>query len=138
VRRDSIAVVAVAACGCGSHPATTQKQAARKLRGLAVTIVAPTHAPRVGRRWRYVVRARDRHGRAVRGRLTVQVVDPIGQRHAVQYANTKRNIVNWPFSGRFSDFIAWPLTARRYRLVLVAAVRAGAGAGEARFEVRPR
>jgi hypothetical protein len=92
-----------------------------------VTLTAPTHAPAVGTKWRYVVRATER-GKPAAARITAQIVDPIGNAHAVTYANTSQPIVKRPFHGTFRDFVTWPASARGIPLtfritVLVGRVR---------------
>jgi hypothetical protein len=72
------------------------------------TLTAPTHRPKATTKWYYTIRVSDLHGKPIRARITVQIKDPLGSLHPVQYANTKKNLVNWPINGRFRDYIIWP------------------------------
>jgi hypothetical protein len=101
-----------------------------------VTLTAPTHTPKVGVQWVYTVRATE-GGKAVAARLTVQIVDPLGHAHPVQYANTKKNLVNWPFRGVFRDFIAWPASVRGIPVTLRVTVHAGKAVKVIRYAVTP-
>lgn len=89
---------------------------------LKVTVTAPGHAPKVGPRWTYVVRATE-GGKPVAGKLTEQIVDPLGGTHPVEFGASTKKIVNWPFTGVFRDFIVWPAESRgvplRFRVIVV-------------------
>lgn len=106
------------------------------------TLTAKTHTPRVKTKWYYVVTATSPKGKPVAARLTMQVIDPTGQVHPVQYANTKRNIANWPFRGRFRDFVVWPadsvFASSLGGLVLRATIKAEGAKVVLRYRVRPR
>jgi hypothetical protein len=136
----ALLVLALVVGGCGGkrHPSTTtiaaRKQAQASFR---VVLRAPTHTPRVGRRWWYLVRATDRSGRPLRGRLTVEVVDPLGIAHAAEVGATTRKLVGYPFIGRYRDFADWPRAARGYRLVFRVRVAAGGATRTLRYWVRP-
>jgi hypothetical protein len=86
-----------------------------------VTIAAPGHTPRINTHWNYVVRA-TRAGRPVAGRITAQIVDPLGGRHPVEFGKGTKRITNLPFAGEFHDFIVWPPESRgiplRFRVVV--------------------
>jgi hypothetical protein len=98
---------------------------------LVLAFAAPAHAaapvrmtldggsatPRVGAVWRYAVHA-TRAGKPVAGRITVQIVDPVGGVHPVDYANTKHPIANRRFVGVFRDFVRWPAETRGIPLKL--------------------
>ena len=88
-----------------------------------VTLSAPGHAPQVGKRWVYAVHASSR-GKPVPGRITAQIVDPIGGTHPVDFGTTKKPLVNRPFTGVFRDFVLWPGSSRgiplRFRVTVVA------------------
>ena len=90
-----------------------------------VSLTAPTHHPRVNVKWPYAVRVvRDR--RPLSARLTVQIVDPLGGVHPVQFGNTTRNVTRFPFRGVFRDFVIWPAESRGIPLKLrVTVVRRG-------------
>lgn len=87
-----------------------------------VTLTAAGHTPKVGSRWYYAVHA-TQAGRPVTARLTVQIVDPIGGSHPVQFGTSTKNITNWPFKGTFRDFVIWPASSRGVPLKLRVAVR---------------
>jgi hypothetical protein len=93
-------------------------------KAVKVTLVAPGHAPRVGKRWVYSVHATSR-GKPVAARITAQIVDPIGGSHPVNYGTTSKPIVNRRFKGVFRDFVEWPRSSRgiplRFRVIVVAA-----------------
>ena len=138
-----IFLAALAAAGCGSKKqAETTARAAPRLTATAhfrVTVSAPTHTPRVGPKWWYVVSARDTRGRAVAGRLTAQVIDPLGTAHPVEVGVSRRKLVDYPFSGLYRDFAQWPASSRGYRLVFRVTVVANGGARRsASYWVRPR
>src|SRR3954454_9912543 len=84
-----------------------------------VTLTAPTHMPKVQVQWKYAVRATVA-GKPAAGRITVQIVDPVGGVHAVAYGDTTRKIVDRPFRGAFRDFVRWPAESRGIPLRLKA------------------
>lgn len=89
-----------------------------------VTLSAPTHTPKIGVHWPYTVRVTS-NGKAVAGRITVQVVDPTGTAHTSQFGRNSKYIRNWPFKGVFRDFIVWPASSQgvplTFRVTVVAA-----------------
>jgi len=91
---------------------------------LKVTIAAPGHSPKVNTRWKYAVEA-TRGGKPVAGRITAQIVDPVGGHHPVQFGKTTKNIINFPFKGEFRDFIIWPPESRGFPLTLRVIVTSG-------------
>lgn len=133
----SAAAVVVAGCGKSGGPTTVAAREHPKPQ-FRVVLSAPTHTPRVGPKWWYVVRATDRSGRPVRGRLTVQVVDPLGVAHAAEVGTSKRKLVGYPFPGRYRDFAQWPPAARGYRLVFRVTVAANGARRSVTYWVRPR
>jgi hypothetical protein len=102
------------------------------------TVSAPTHTPRVNTRWYYRVVVRNSAGRPLKARLTVQVVDPLGTAHPVQYDGTKQNIVNRPFKGVFRDYNIWPPSSRGFRLTMRVIVRTAKGKVTLTYWVKPR
>jgi hypothetical protein len=76
-----------------------------------VTLTAKTHAPTINTHWSYVVRASRAH-KPVAARLTVQLVDPLGGVHAVQFGANTKNVKNWPFHGVFRDYVIFPRSSR--------------------------
>jgi hypothetical protein len=104
---------------------------------LTVTVTAPTHAPKVKTRWYYTVRA-TLAGKAGAGKLTALIVDPIGGSHPVQFGSSTKNITNWPFTGRFRDFIIWPASSTGIPLKLRVVVKVGSASRTLTFAVTPR
>lgn len=102
-----------------------------------VTLTAPTHTPKIKTRWYYAVRA-TQAGKPVAGRLTAQIVDPIGASHPVQFGTSRKNLTNWAFTGRFRDFIIWPASSRGIPLVLRVVVKVGAAKRTVSYAVTPR
>ena len=102
-----------------------------------VALTAPTHTPKIKTRWYYTVRA-TQAGKPVAGRLTAQIVDPIGASHPVQYGTSTKNLTNWAFTGRFRDFIIWPASSRGIPLVLRVVVKVGAARRTVSYAVTPR
>ena len=103
-----------------------------------VSLEAPTHRPKVNARWFYTVKAVDSSGKPLKGRLTVQVVDPFGGVHPVEFGNTQRNIVNFRFTGRFRDYVKWPAESRGFRLRFRVTVTSGGRAVRLTYWIKPR
>jgi hypothetical protein len=93
------------------------------LAAIAVTLVAPTHTPAVNAKWNYSVRVTSA-GQPVRATITVQIVDPFGTVHPVEFGARKKNIVNHPFRGVFRDYIQFPPESLGFKLTLRFTVRA--------------
>jgi hypothetical protein len=127
-----LTVVAVALVSMVVAPATGAAGAR-----LRVTLKAPSHHPRAGTKWHYSVRA-TRGGKPIAARITVQVVDPTGTAHAVEYDGTKRKIVNRRFVGVFRDYVTWPATSRGFPLRLRVTVRAGSAVRTLSYRVVAR
>jgi hypothetical protein len=89
---------------------------------LKVAVTAPGHTPKVNTHWNYAVRI-TRGGKPVAGKLSEQIVDPIGGKHPVEFGTSTKPITNWPFKGVFRDFIVWPASSRgiplRFRVIVV-------------------
>lgn len=87
-----------------------------------VTVTAPGHTPKINIHWNYVVRV-TQGGKLVAGKITEQIVDPIGGHHPVEFGKSTKNITNWPFRGEFRDFIIWPASSRgiplKFRVIVV-------------------
>lgn len=103
---------------------------------LHVVVTAPGHTPKTGVHWNYTVRA-TRDGKLVAGRLTEQIVDPVGGAHPVQFGKSTKNITNWPFKGVFKDYIVWPASSRGIPLRLRVIVRAGTARKVVDYTVTP-
>jgi hypothetical protein len=101
-----------------------------------VTLTAPTHTPKINTRWYYTVRATEA-GKPVAGRLTAQIIDPIGGSHPVQFGSSTKNITNWAFTGRFRDFIIWPASSRGIPLKLRVVVKVGTAKRTVSYAVTP-
>jgi hypothetical protein len=84
---------------------------------LHVALSAPGHTPKVNVHWNYTVRATVA-GKLVRGRITAEIVDPIGGHHPVEFGLSTRKIASFPFDGVFRDFIIWPRESRGVPLTL--------------------
>jgi hypothetical protein len=93
------------------------------LAAVAVSLAAPTHTPAVDAKWPYSVRVTSA-GTPVRATITVQIVDPFGTAHPVEFGARKQNIVNHPFRGIFRDYIEFPPESRGFKLTLRFTVRA--------------
>lgn len=95
-------------------------------------MTAATHRPKVNARLPYSVKA----SRA--GRLTVQILDPLGGVHAVQYDESKKNVTNFPFKGVFRDYLEFPPESRGFKLVVRATIKTPVGFGSGTFWVKSR
>lgn len=105
----------------GGSGATTKKVGG----GVGVVrVTAATHTPKVGDHWPYVVYATGA-GKAGFAKLTAQIVDPIGRKHAVGCGTKKGNVTSTAFTGTFKDFIVWPLESVGYPLKLRITVVSG-------------
>jgi hypothetical protein len=72
-----------------------------------VTLTAAGHSPKIKTHWPYSVKATS-GGKPVAAKLTVQIVDPIGGIHPVEFGNTTKDVTNWAFKGTFRDYVIWP------------------------------
>jgi hypothetical protein len=102
-----------------------------------LVLTGPGHTPRVGTKWHYTLRVTS-GGKPVAGKLTEQIVDPLGDTHGVQFGPTKKYIVGWPIKGTFSDYIIWPADSRGIPLKLRAIVAVGGVKHTVEFAVVPR
>lgn len=100
-------------------------------------LVAATHAPRVGARWRYVVRL-TRSGKPAAGTVTIDVVDAHGKAHPAMLGASRRKIVGLHVKSVFRSFVVWPKAARGVRLELRAVAHVGGTTTTAAFAVTPR
>ena len=150
--RLTVFATVVLAAGCGGSksskpsphtvappPATTSAAPATATAGpVKATLQAPTHTPKINLKWRYTVKVSDRHGRLLRGKITVQIVDPLGTAHAVQYDDTKKDITNRPFPGVFRDYLEFPADSRGYKLTVRAIAKTSNGQVTITYPVTPR
>jgi hypothetical protein len=102
------------------------------------TLKAYTHAPKVTAHWPYEVHVTDAAGHPLRARLTVQIVDPFGGIHPVEFDCCKRNIVDHPFRGVFRDRVEYPPEARGFKVTFRAIVKVGARKVLLNYWVKPR
>jgi hypothetical protein len=141
-RFGAVVLLAVASGGCGGgkqgRTSAAGSTAGPRPVAFRASLSAPTHRPRVGSKWWYVVRAVDLRGRPLRVRLTVQVVDPLGTAHTAEVGTSTRKLLNFPVTGRYRDFAQWPAAARGYRLTLRVVVKAGGSSRTLVYWVRPR
>lgn len=107
------------------------------LAAILVTVTAPGHMPVVNTHWNYTVRA-TAAGKPVAGKLTEQIVDPIGGKHPVEFGSSTKKITNWPFKGVFRDFIIWPASSRGIPLKLRVIVVVGTTRRVVDYAVTPR
>lgn len=110
-------------------------QAPGKLR---VVLRGPTAHPKATAKWPYSVSALNSAGKKVSGKLTVQLVDPLGNAHSVTYANTGKPVKNFPFHGTFRDYLQFPKNSVGFPLTVRAKVTSPQGQGTATFGVKPR
>ena len=102
------------------------------------TLTAPTHKPTTGTKWRYEVHASNLAGKPIRARVTVQIVDPLGDAHPVQFGSSTRSITNWPFKGVFRDYIIWPSQASGIKTTVRAIVKAKGTRVTLTYWVKPK
>jgi len=74
----------------------------------------------------------------VRGKLTVEVIDPLGTAHVAEVGTSKRKLRGYPFHGRYRDFAQWPPASRGYRLTFRVIVRTASGSRALGYWVKPR
>ena len=119
------AVLLVSGCGGSSTSTTTTKPSpppgppppATVTSGkVKATLFAPTRTPKANAKWYYRVVVTDTKGRKLAGKITVQIVDPLGQAHAVDYDDTTKPITNMPFRGQFRDYVEFPPDSRGFTL----------------------
>jgi hypothetical protein len=103
----------------------------------AVTLTAAGHSPKAGTRWVYSVKAETR-GKPAAAKLTVQIVDPIGGVHPVDYGTTTKPVRNWPFTGTFRDFVVWPRSSRGIPVTFRLTVTVGGAKKVIAYRVTPR
>jgi hypothetical protein len=102
------------------------------------TLFAPTRTPKANARWPYRVLVTDTKGRRLDGKITVQIVDPLGQAHAVTYDNTKRPITGLKFSGDFRDYAEYPPDSRGFTLTFRVIAKTAKGTVTITYPVTPK
>jgi hypothetical protein len=141
------AVLVVSGCG-GSKATTTSKPpppppgppppATVTAGKVKATFVAPTRAPKVNAKWIYHVRVTDLQGHSLSGKITVQIVDPLGQAHAVDYDDTKKPITNMRFNGAFHDDAEFPPDSRGFTLTFRVIAKTAKGTVTITYPVTPK
>jgi hypothetical protein len=101
------------------------------------TLTAPTHSPRINTHWYYTVRV-TQDGKLSAGRLTAQIVDPIGGLHPVQFGSRAKPITSLLFRGVLRDFIIWPASSRGIPLKLRVVLKIGGVKHTISYAVTPR
>ena len=104
---------------------------------LTATLVGSGHAPKINAHWPYAVHV-SINRKPAPARITVQIVDPIGAAHAVQFGTSTRNVTNYKIKGVFRDFIVWPASAQGVPLKLRVTVVTTAGRKVLSYSVVPR
>jgi hypothetical protein len=144
------AVLLVAGCGgSGSKPPTppptpppTQTgpapPATAKAGDVKATMIAPGHTVKVNAYWRYRVKVTDRAGHPLSGKITVQIVDPLGRPHPATYDNTNKPITRFPFRGSFHDYLQFPASGRGFQLTIRVIVKTAKGAVTLSYPVTPK
>jgi len=103
-----------------------------------VTLTAAGHSPKINTHWPYTVTATS-GGKPAVARISVAIVDPIGGVHPVQFGASKKYVTNWPFKGRFHDYLIWPAnSAVGLALVVRATVKIGKSTKVVSYTVTPR
>jgi hypothetical protein len=136
------------AAGCGGSGSKSSKApppppppappATASTGAVKATLLAPTHSPKINEKWRYAVKVTDRRGTPLSGKLTVQIVDPIGSVHAVQYDDTNKNITRRPFRGTFRDYLEFPSDSRGFRLTFRVIAATSKGLVSLTYPVTPK
>lgn len=90
-----------------------------------VTFTAPTHTPKVNAKWPWQLKVTDLKGKPIAAVITVQIVDPVGGVHPVEFGCCKKKyLTNIKFSGVFRDYVRFPLASKAYRLTFRVIVKA--------------
>ena len=91
-------------------------------------LTAATHTPTINTKWRYSVRVTNLKGQAITAKVTVQIVDPLGGVHPVEYGCcAKKFVTNVRIKGRFRDWVQYPLAAKGYRITFKVTVKTARG-----------
>lgn len=102
-----------------------------------ITVHGPTATPKINTRWNYSVSITE-NGKPVAGKLTEQIIDPIGGHHAVQFGANTKPITNIPVKGVFRDYIIWPRISRGLTLKLHVIVKVAGKTYTKNYIVTPR
>lgn len=104
---------------------------------VTATVSSPSHTPKINTHWYYTVRAMQ-DGKLVAGKLTAQIVDPVGGVHPVVFGSTTKLISNSPFKGSIRNFIIWPASSRGIPLKVRVIVKVGTTKHTISYAVTPR
>jgi hypothetical protein len=102
------------------------------------TLTTAGHTPKVNSRWAYAVKVNNAAGKPIAARITVQIKDPFGGVHAVEFFNRKKNIVNVPIKGAFRDAANWPPESRGVPLTFRVSVTAAGSRRILTYTVTPK
>jgi hypothetical protein len=108
MRRSAALALMLIAAGCGGHSAAKPKVAFRP--AVNVSVVAPTHHPKVNKPWPVTVRVTDSAGKPLPARLTMRILfggTAVGKvddgkvyRFVGSWRETKANEITWPPASR--------------------------------------
>jgi hypothetical protein len=131
-------ILAILAVVAAPSTAAIQQRSVSSKAAFKAKLTAPTHHPKAATKWFYTIVVTDLAGKPIKARITVQIVDPLGSVHPVQYDNTKKNLTNWPINGRFHDRIIWPKSsAIGINLTLRITIKAAGGKTVLNYLVQP-
>jgi hypothetical protein len=105
MRRSAALALVLIAAGCGGHRAAKPKAKASPPT-VNVTIISPTHHPKVNQPWPVTVRVTDASGKPLPATLTMRILfggTPVGKvdngkvyRFVGSWRETKGNEITWP------------------------------------------
>ena len=102
------------------------------------TLTTAGHTPRVNARWAYTVRVTNAARKPIAAKITVQIKDPLGGIHPVEFFDVKKNVVNHPIKGVFRDAVLWPPDSRKFTLTFRVIVTAAGGRRILTYAVTPQ
>jgi len=101
------------------------------------TLKAYTHTPKVNARWFYEVDVTTASGKPLLAKITVQIVDPFGGVHPVEFDACKSNIVDRPIMGVYADTVEFPPASRGFKATFRVTVTVGARKQLLTYWVKP-
>jgi hypothetical protein len=102
-----------------------------------VTVQSATHTPKINTHWAYSVRATTNRQPAL-GKITVQIVDPIGGVHPVEFGSNTKKVTDVPIRGILRDYMIFPASARGIPLKIRVTVVVGTTRSVVNYAVTPR
>jgi hypothetical protein len=105
--------------------------------GFRAVFSAATHTPRVNTNWRWSLKVTSLAGRPLAARITVQLLDPYGGVHPVEFGCCKRLIVGHRITGSFRDYVKFPPEAQGFKLRFRVIVKAAGTTRVLTYWVRP-